>query len=178
MLTKDQLLDAIALELRVCRHLAARVPPGTLDWRQSPAQRSTIELLRYLSTAGIDLARAMLSGVWDRAGVTEKVPASLGADQFDAAMERQEADIRAALAPLTDRDLLERRATLPTGATTNLGAALVTVVLRVLGGYRMQLYLHAKAAGNTALTTANCWFGIDAPPAPAPPAPTAASARG
>src|SRR5687767_6325071 len=101
MFSKDQLLDAIVLELNVCRHLAARVLPGTLDWRPSPAQRSTIELLRYLSTAGIDLTRAMLSGVWDRAAVTGKASTALRAEEFDAAMARQEADIRAALAPLT-----------------------------------------------------------------------------
>jgi hypothetical protein len=90
-------------------------------------------------------------------------------------MERPEAEIRAALAPLTERDLAERRSMLPTGATTNLGAALVYVVMRVLGGYRMQLFLHAKASGSAALTTANCWYGIDAP---APPlSPTASPAR-
>jgi hypothetical protein len=166
MYSKEQLVDALVLELRVMRHLAARVPPDALDWRPSPSQRSTIELLRYVSTAGLDLTRAMLSGVWDRAAVTGKAPAHLRADEFDAAMERQESDLRAVLAPLTEKDLAERRSTLPTGQTTNLGAALVNVVVRVLGGYRMQLFLHAKASGNAALSTANCWYGIDAPPPP------------
>jgi hypothetical protein len=174
MLTKEQLVDAIALELRVIRHLASRVQPGTLDWRPSPTQRSTLELLRYLSTAGIDLTRAMLSGVWDPAAVTGRAPTSLHPEQFDEAMARQEAEIRAALAPLTEQDLAVRRATLPTGAVTNLGAALVNVVVRVLGGYRMQLFLHAKASGSHALGTPNCWFGVDAPT----PATSVPAARG
>jgi len=163
MLSKDQLLDSIALELRVARHLATKLPPGRLDWRPTPSQRSTIDLLRYLSTAGTDLTRAMLSGTWDTASMTGRAPTDLRFEDFDAAMAKQEADIRAALAPLSERDFLDRRATLPTGATTNLGAALVDVVLRALVGYRMQLFLYAKASGNDSLSTANCWYGVDLP---------------
>ena len=37
------------------------------------------------------------------------------------------------------------------------------VVLRCLIAYRMQLFLHAKASGASALTTWNCWYGVDAP---------------
>jgi hypothetical protein len=170
VLSKEQLLESIATELRVARHLATKVAPGTLGWRPSPSQRSTIELLRYLSTAGIDLTRAMLSGTWDVASVSGKAPVDLRLEDFDAAMARQEAEIRAALEPLAERDFLERRAVLPTGATTNLGAALVDVVLRALVGYRMQLFLYAKASGASALSTANCWYGVDLPPPPAAPA--------
>jgi hypothetical protein len=174
VLSKAQLLDSISGEIRIVRHLARKVPPRALDWRPSPSQRSTIELLRYLSTAGIDLARALLSGTWDPAAVTGQAPTTLRFEDFDPAMARQEADLRAALGPLTERDLAERRATLPTGETTNLGAALVAVVLKALVAYRMQLFLHAKASGNDALTTADCWFGVDSPPsarAPASPRP-------
>src|SRR5262245_33544338 len=132
MLTKAQLQGLLAEEIRVIRHLASRVPPGGLDYRPSPGQRSTIELLRYLSTAGTDLLRAMLSGVWDVTQVTGKAPHDLPASRFDAAMAAQEAEIERVFAGLTERDLVERKATLPTGETTNLGAAIVAVVLRVL----------------------------------------------
>jgi hypothetical protein len=27
----------------------------------------------------------------------------------------------------------------------------------------MQLFLYAKASGNDELSTANCWYGVDAP---------------
>jgi hypothetical protein len=29
----------------------------------------------------------------------------------------------------------------------------------------MQLFLHAKAAGNADIATPNCWAGVDMPPA-------------
>ena len=142
---------------------AGRLPKGAPDWRPSASQRSTIELLRYLSTAGTDLTREMLSGSWDASRVTGKAPTSMRAEEFDAAMAREETAIRALLEPLSDADLARRPAVLPTGETTNLGAALVNVVVRALNGYRMQLFLYAKASGNDALTTANCWYGIDMP---------------
>lgn len=164
MMNKQQLLESIAHEVHVIRHLATKVPPDALDWRPSPAQRSTIELLRYLSTAAIDLTRVMLSGTWDVASVTGKAPTGLRAADFDAAMVAQLAAIEAALAPLGDVDLARRRATLPNGQTTNVGAALIDTVLKALVAYRMQLFLHAKMSGNASLTTANCWFGVDAPP--------------
>jgi hypothetical protein len=161
MFDKTQLLDAIATEIRVVRHLASRLPKGTLDWRPSASQRSTLELLQYLSTGSIDLTKAMLSGTWDVASVTAKAPKTLRFEEFDAAMERQERQIRALIEPLRDEDLANRPAMLPTGETTNLGASLINVVLRALVGYRMQLFLYAKASGNDSLTTANCWYGVD-----------------
>jgi hypothetical protein len=163
VLTKAQLLDAISDELRVCRHLARKLPQGGLDWRPTPGQRSTLELLRYLSTAGTDLTREMASGTWDVARVTGRAPQDLRAEDFDAAMERQDRDIRALLAPYGDADLRTRPAMLPTGQPSTLGTALVLVVWRALVGYRMQLFLYAKGAGNAALTTLDCWYGIDAP---------------
>lgn len=163
MLTKQQLLDAISDELRVCRHLARKVPAGKLDWRPSPGQRSTLELLQYLSTAGTDLTREMVSGSWDVKRVSGKAPKGMRAEEFDAAMERQDKDIRALVEPFSDRDLAQRPAMLPTGTPTNLGAALLFVVWRALVGYRMQLFLYAKGAGNAAISTLECWYGIDAP---------------
>jgi hypothetical protein len=163
MLSKAQLLEAIAGEVAIVRHLARKVPAGTLDWRPSPGQRSTIELLRYLSTAGVDLTRAMLSGTWDVASVTDRAPKDLPAEAFDAAMARQGAAITALLDPIPEEEFSTRLATLPTNTRTNLGAALVAVVLRALVAYRMQLFLYAKASGASSLSTWDCWYGVDAP---------------
>ena len=64
----------------------------------------------------------MLSGTWDLASVSGRAPRDLRYEDFDAAMARQEDALRAALGSLDERDFLERRSTLPTGQTTNLGA--------------------------------------------------------
>lgn len=163
MMDKAQFLDSCAHEIRVIRHLATKVPPGALDWKPTPAQRSTLDLLRYLTTAAIVPTRAMISGNWDGANETEKAAESLAPEGFDAAMATQEALIREAVAPLSERDLAERDATLPWGAPSKLGAALVDTALKPLVAYRMQLFLYAKAAGNAAIGPADCWAGVSRP---------------
>jgi len=46
MITRDQLLASMKHETRVIKHLATKVPAGQFDWRPTPKQRSTIELMR------------------------------------------------------------------------------------------------------------------------------------
>jgi hypothetical protein len=162
---KQHLVDSMTDEIRIIRHLARKIPPGTLAWRPSPGQRSTLELLRYLSTFAIDLAREVVSGGFDVAHVTGKAPKDLPAEAFDAAMEKQRRDLVALLAPFDDRALRERGAMLPGGARTTLEVALMNVVLKALVAYRMQLFLYAKGSGNAALSTLDCWHGVDPPPA-------------
>jgi hypothetical protein len=44
--------------------------------------------------------------------------------------------------------------------TAKLGRALLDVPVRWMGGYRMQLFLYARAAGNEEIWTPDCWAGI------------------
>ena len=41
------------------------------------------------------------------------------------------------------------------------GTAAILVVLRAIGGYRMQLLLYAKGSGTAAFSTLDCWYGMD-----------------
>ena len=45
-----------------------------------------------------------------------------------------------------------------------LGRGILDLPLRFLVGYRMQLFLYAKAAGAPKLGTAECWWGTPWPP--------------
>ncbi len=56
MLNKDDLLDSILQECDISAHLATKIPAGGLDYRQSPDQRSNLELLRYL-WVGVSMPR-------------------------------------------------------------------------------------------------------------------------
>src|SRR5205814_980033 len=53
MMTKEEFLDSCAHETRVIRHLAGKILPGGLDWKPTPVQRTTLELLRYLTSCAI-----------------------------------------------------------------------------------------------------------------------------
>ena len=49
MPTKADIISSIAKELRIITHLASRLQPQHLDYRFTPTQRSTQELLEYLA---------------------------------------------------------------------------------------------------------------------------------
>jgi hypothetical protein len=161
ILTKDDLLDALMKECDVCIHLHGKIPDGGLEYRPSEAQWSTLELLRYISFCGIGFARAMIESDWDPYEKMEEEASVLDPEDFPAAMESQKRRIQDLLGALTDREIAEREALLPWGETMSLGRALLSLPLRCLSGYRMQLFLYAKAAGNADLVTRNCWHGVD-----------------
>ena len=167
MFTKAQFLDTCRFETRIIQHLAGKVPPGRLDWRPTPKQRSTLELLRYLTTCALVPAKAMVSGSWEHAEPLEKAAEAVTPEGFSAAMDAQMKALEALVAPIPERDLLEKKAELPWGAPNQLGEALVNTVVKPLVAYRMQLFLYAKESGNADLGPANCWVGVDAPTAPA-----------
>jgi len=49
VLTKRELVAALHNEVRILLHLAGKVDRTQLHYRPTPKQRSTIELLRYLT---------------------------------------------------------------------------------------------------------------------------------
>ena len=167
MLTPKQFLAAVDHESRVVKHLATKVLPGTTDWRPTPGQRSMIELMRYLTSAASVPCRAMIEGNWDASEALEKEAESVTPATFAAAMDRQREVIAKAIEPLSDRDYLEKDATLPWGTPVKLGEALVRTVLYTYVAYRMQFFLYVKQSGNSDLGPANCWVGVDPPKKPA-----------
>jgi hypothetical protein len=161
LITKRQFLDACHHEIAVVKHLATKVPPERLEWRPTPGQRSILELLRYLSACAVVPVRAMIAGSWDHAEAVERATEGVALETFGQAMDVQAQALEDMLAPLSERDLLEREAVLPWGTRARLGEALLTTGLKTLTAYRMQLFLYAKQAGASQLGPTNCWVGTD-----------------
>ena len=67
VLTKSELIAALQNEVRILLHLAGKVEPTMLEYRPTPKQRSTIELLRYMSIMGPQLVKAVKAGGFDPA---------------------------------------------------------------------------------------------------------------
>ena len=161
MISKDELLAAMMRECDICIHLHGKIPDGGLEYRPTEGQRSTIELLRYLSFVGIGMGRALAEGDWTPYTEMAEAAEALSAEEFPEAMERQKRALGDFLAGLTEDDLRDRRASLPWGEEYPLGRALLEMPYACLVAYRMQLFLYAKAAGNHAIQTPNCWAGVD-----------------
>jgi hypothetical protein len=157
----EALRDSALHECDVAIHLHGKLPEAAADYRPTPKQRSTVELLRYLSACGIGSARAMCEGEWEgykeAMGRVEDMPL----EGFPEAMQHQKQALEALFEGLTDEDLTSREAVLPWGEKVSLGRALLETTLKWLAAYRMQLFLYAKAAGNASIGTANNWAGVD-----------------
>jgi hypothetical protein len=160
-------LGAVRRETAIIKHLATKLHADRLDYRPSPGQRSTLELLRYLPMTAIAPTLFLTTGKWDHAKALGARVAELQVSGFAAAMDRQQAEVEAALAPLTEHDLENTQISYPWGGSAALGVALLDLPVSFMIAYRMQLFLYAKASGASELTTSNCWGGRDAPPAQA-----------
>jgi hypothetical protein len=163
MFGKNDLLAGLDLECKILIHLYEQLPrerwQETLDYRPSPDQRSTLELLTYLSYCGIGGCLAALEVGFD--GYRAKVERSVGmaAEDFPAAMERQRAEMAEVLAGISEEELSTRMTKNPIGQEISLGRALMELPLRWLVAYRMQLFLYARALGAD-IWTPDCWYGM------------------
>ena len=165
MLTKAQLLASMRHETHVIRHLASKAKPEMLDWRPTPVQRSLIELLRYMARMAIVPAVAVVKGGWDHAEAMEAETASMPLEDFGRQMQVQIERLDALLDGVDEKTAATDPAVLPWGTPTTVGAAFIDMVLKPLVAYRMQLFLYLKQAGLSELGPAQCWVGVDPPPA-------------
>jgi hypothetical protein len=165
VLTKPEFVSALQNEVRILLHLASKIDRAKLDYRPTPKQRSTIELLRYLTMMGPVLVQAIKAGAFDTAAWTEaeKAAAALSFDRAVAAIAAQTDGYAALLADVSDADL---RAEIDLfGDKATRGASLVNVVLCGCAAYRTQIFLYLKACGREELTSMNLWGGVDEPAA-------------
>ena len=163
VLTKDELIASLKHEVRILVHLAEKVDRTSLDYRPTPKQRSTFELLKYLSMMGPALVQAAQAGNFDPAAwtVSEKAAAARDFDQTLAAIRAQSGEYASLISRMTDADF---RAEIEMfGNKTTRGAFIVNLVLCGCAAYRTQLFMNLKACGREELSTMNLWAGMDAP---------------
>ena len=161
-LTKDEVIAQLQKEVQILVHLARKIDRSQLDYRPTPKQRSTIELLRYLLNMGPSLVRALKTGFdVERWQADAAAANAMSFDQLLAAIETQSAQYADLLGPWTEADfrgeieLFGRKAT--------RAAFLLELVLGGCAAYRTQLFCYLKACGREELSTSNLWQGVDAP---------------
>jgi hypothetical protein len=165
-LTKSELIDSLRHEVRILLHLAGKIEPSMLDYRPTPTQRSTLELLQYLSMMGPGIIDAARGGTFDPAAwtVAEKAASGRAVDQALAAIAALADGYAASLGAMSDADLAAEVA--PFGHPSSRGAFIVNYVLSGHAAYRTQLFCYLKACGRTELGTINLWGGRDAAKVP------------
>ena len=166
MSVKQEVIELMVMECNVCKHVAKKFSKSQLNYRPSKAQRSTLELMRFISFFGAEAVRIVkLNGFatnqWEEYEKNAKKAETLKPAQFAKAMDVQAREIKKIVSSIPDADL-KKKFKMPLGKPVTVAQALLQVSARFMIGYRMQLYLYAKA-GNPKLGTADCWFGMDQP---------------
>jgi hypothetical protein len=163
VLTKPELIASLQNEVRILLHLASKIDRSQLDYRPTAKQRSTLELLRYLTVMGPALVQAAKTGQFDVPAWTagEKAAAARDFDQTVAAIASQSNLYAELLTDMSDADFRDQIEMF--GAKWTRGSFIVNQALCACAAYRTQLFLYLKACGREELTTMNLWAGMDAP---------------
>jgi hypothetical protein len=163
VLTKSELIDSLRHESHILVHLAGKIDRAALDYRPTPKQRSSLELLRYMTIMGPMLIKATKAGGFDPAAWTaaEQMASTRDFDQTVAALKAQGDEYASLLADMSDADF--RSPIEMFGNKTTKGAFIVNLVIGGHAAYRTQLFCYLKACGREELSTMNLWAGVDAP---------------
>ena len=164
VLSKQELIAHLQNEVRILVHLCGKVDRNKLDYRPTPKQRTTMELLQYLVVMGPMLVKAIKAGAFDGAawGAATAEAQAMNFDQVVAAIQKQSATYAELLNGYSDADF-RGEIDLFGGGKSSRGTVLVNLVAGGHAAYRTQLFLYLKACGRDELNTMNLWGGADAP---------------
>lgn len=160
-LTKEELIGVLQNEVRVLQHLCTKVKPEMLDYRPTPKQRSTMELLRYLTVMGPALVPACQTGKFDEAlwGAKSAEAEAMDFDGVVKSLASQSEFYAASLGAMSEDDFAKQVELFAAKGST--GTLLVNMVVCGHAAYRTQLFLYLKGCGREELNTYNLWAGVD-----------------
>ena len=161
VLTKEELINSLKNEVRILLHLADKVQPSMVDYRPTAKQRSTIELLRYMSMMGPQLVKATQAGAFDPQAwsAVEKSTAPLDLAGVKESIASHTDQYASLIGGMSEDDL--RSSVTMFGQTMSKGAFIANNVLGGHAAYRTQLFLYLKSCGREELNTMNLWGGMD-----------------
>lgn len=164
VLTKPELIALLQKEVRLLLHLTTKIEPDMLDYRPTPKQRSTIELLRYLTNSGPALINYAKGQPMDAAAIAEATETAnkRNFEETVAALAALSDLYPRLLADMSDEDLRGQIMWVD-GSQISKGQFLVNYVFGQAAQYRLQLFLYLKACGREELNTMNLWIGADVP---------------
>jgi hypothetical protein len=167
VLTREELIASLQHEVHILVHLASKVDKTKLDYRPTPKQRSTLELLRYMAIMGPVLISMIKAGVFTRAAFSaawspaETAAKAMNFEQAVAAIQKQSDDYARVFSEWTESDF--RSEVDLFGTKSSRGKLLVELVLCGHAAYRTQLFCYLKSCGREELNTMNLWGGADGP---------------
>jgi hypothetical protein len=162
VLTKSELITLLQHEVRILLHLAGKLDRSSIDYRPTAKQRSSLELLRYLSYMGPTIIR-LGNGQADMAAwkAAAEEADTRDFDQTIAVIAENKQVYETLLDGMSD-EAFRGEVTNFDGSKTSRGVFIVKYVLNAHAAYRTQLFLYLKSCGCEELNTRNLWGGVDA----------------
>lgn len=160
MYTREQFWKSASNEIRIIKHLATKIPAGQEGYRPSDAQRSTLELLQYLSATGATTMKVMLTENKNSYEDYVSFKEGVTVENFAEKMDAQEKDMKEMFEKITDEDLTKE---FDYYGNRTKAEHMIEGILKTFAAYRMQLFLYVKACG-AYVSTMDVWAGVDTPP--------------
>jgi hypothetical protein len=157
MFSVESLIRCWNTETEICVALFGKMPAGGLAYRPSPAQRDTLELLKYLSKGPRNGVIRVVAGDWAATPPAMDMAKDMPPSDFVRQMRLQAEEVARVLRAADPGDLERGTMSFPWGETFTKMDALIHYPYRWLTGYRMQLFLYLKAAGAVQLGTPDLW---------------------
>ena len=162
VLLKSELISSLQHEVRILLHLAAKVNASNVNYRPTPKQRSTGELVQYLSFMGPTIVRYALAEppevtIWTEG---EQAAKRRSFEQAVTEIARHSEEYASLLGNVPEAKFREEFIDWD-GKKTTVGAFLVNLVLSGCAAYRTQLFCYLKASGQDQLDSSNLWLGVD-----------------
>ncbi|HEV7702467.1 MAG TPA: hypothetical protein VGO63_03455 [Candidatus Paceibacterota bacterium] len=160
MITKDEYIKSLVHEIDIIKHLYTKIDASKLDYRPTPKQRSTLELLQYLGQAVHTPISAYIAGNQEKYIELMGNKELVTYENFIQKMDEQAAFVKETGGTLSEEDLKKESTIF--GHTASLAMHLLHT-LQSVTAYKMQLFLYIKESGNADIGTSNVWAGKDAP---------------
>lgn len=161
MITKEQYIESLSKEFAIIKHLGEKVKPEQLSHKPTEKQRTTQELMHYLTyifAAGTESIVTSDTDAWKK--YTEApVPTH---ENFVSLMNDEESKVLEFLSGVTEENLAEE---LHMWGRTQSKALHLLGLHNIAVAYKMQLFLYLKQSGTENIGTMNLWAGMDQPPA-------------
>ena len=105
MITKQQYEQSLLHEVKVIKHLATKILPGTLDYRPTEKQRSILELMQYLSHIGSTLLELIITENREVFTTSSDYAAKTTSENFAERMDAQAKKVQELLGSMNDADI-------------------------------------------------------------------------
>lgn len=162
MFTKQDIINSLAREASLLKHLYEKVTPEMLDYRPSEKQRSIRELLIYMTTMGSNLVHALEEEKYDFEKMKEisAQQTARGVENFSEMLNEQLTIMTEFINGQTDENLSKVLDLFGNGGQS-IKSWILEVMLKNFPAYRMMLFLLLKGAGAHHLGTSNVRGGRD-----------------